>query len=68
MLENFEKKQNSLKGSNLVFDGVDLTYVQFIRLKTKRAGSDIPTPVRYQLKKQQSILKIQKMTVVLHSQ
>ena len=51
MLENFEKKQSSLKGSNLVFDGVDLTYVQFIRLKTKKAGSYVPTPNWISVKK-----------------
>ena len=43
MLKNFEKESNSLSGSNFVFEGVDLTYVQFIRLKLKRGGSYIPT-------------------------
>ena len=43
MFKNFEKESNSLRGSNFVFDGIDLTYVQFIRLKLKRGGSYIPT-------------------------
>ena len=44
LLENFEKKKHSLRGSNLVFDGIELTLVQFIKLKLKRGGSYIPTP------------------------
>ena len=44
LLENFEKKKHALRGSNLVFDGIELTLVQFIKLKLKRGGSYIPTP------------------------
>ena len=44
VLENYEKKANALKGSNLVFDGIDLTLVQFIKIKLKKGGSYIPTP------------------------
>ena len=51
LLENFEKKQNSLRGSNLVFDGIDLTLVQFIKLRLKTGGSYIPTPNWISVKK-----------------
>ena len=44
LLENFERKKHSLRGSNLVFDGIELTLVQFIKRKLKRGGSYIPTP------------------------
>ena len=44
VLKNFEKEKNTLRGSNLVFGGVELTLVQFIKLKIKRGGSYIPTP------------------------
>ena len=51
LLENFEKKQNSLRGSNLVFDGIDLTLVQFIKLRLKTGGSYVPTPNWISVKK-----------------
>ena len=49
--ENYEKEENALKGSNLVFDGIDLTLVQFIKIKLKRGGSYIPTPYWISVKK-----------------
>ena len=51
LLVNYEKETNALKGSNLVFDGIDLTLVQFIKIKLKRGGSYIPTPDRLSVKK-----------------
>ena len=51
VLENYEKKANALKGSNLVFDGIDLTLVQFIKIKLKKGGSYIPTPDWISVKK-----------------
>ena len=44
VLKSFEKEKNTLRGSNLVFDGIELKLVQFIKLKIKRGGSYIPTP------------------------
>ena len=43
LLKSYEKETDTLKGSNLVFDGIDLTLVQFIKIKLKRGGSYIPT-------------------------
>ena len=51
LLKNFEKESNALKGSNLVSDGIDLTLVQFIKIKLKRGGSYIPTPNWISVKK-----------------
>ena len=51
LLKNYEKEENALKGSNLVFDGIDLTLVQFIKIKLKRGGSYIPTPKWISVKK-----------------
>ena len=42
-LKNFEQKENSLRGSNFVFSGIDLTFVQFVKFKLKRGGSYIQT-------------------------
>ena len=43
LLKSYDKETDALKGSNLVFDGIDLTLVQFIKIKLKRGGSYIPT-------------------------
>ena len=51
LLENYEKETNALKVSNLIFDGIDLTLVQFIKIKLKRGGSYIPTPNWISVKK-----------------
>ena len=51
VLKNFEQKENSLRGSNVVFSGIDLTLVQFVKLKLKRGGSYIPTPEWISVKK-----------------
>ena len=51
LLVNYEKETNALNGSNLVFYGIDLTLVQFIRIKLKRGGSYIPTPYWISVKK-----------------
>ena len=51
LLENYEKEINALKGSSLIFDGIDLTLVQFIKIKLKRGGSYIPTPNWISVKK-----------------
>ena len=51
LLENYEKETNALKGSNLIFDGINLTLVQFIKIKLKRGGSYIPTPNWISVKK-----------------
>ena len=52
VLKNFEQKENSLRGSNVVFSGIDLTLVQFVKLKLKRGGSYIPTPEWISVKNQ----------------
>ena len=51
LLKNYEKEENALKGSNLRFDGIALTLVQFIKIKLKRGGSYIPTPKWISVKK-----------------
>ena len=51
LLENYEKETNALKGSSLIFDGINLTLVQFIKIKLKRGGSYIPTPNWISVKK-----------------
>ena len=49
--ENYEKETNALKDSNLIFDGIDLTLVQFIKIKLKRGGSYISTSKWISVKK-----------------
>ena len=51
VFKNFEQKENSLRGSNFVFSGIDLTFVQFVKFKLKRGGSYIQTPERISVKK-----------------
>ena len=50
-LENFEQKENSLRGSNFVFSGIDLTLIQFVKLKLRRGRSYIPTAELINVKK-----------------
>ena len=51
LLQNFEQKENSLRGSKFVFSGIDLILIQFLELKLRRDGSYIPTPERINVKK-----------------
>ena len=51
VLKNFEQNENSLRGSNVVFSGIDLTLVQIVKLKLKGGGSYIPTPEWIRVKK-----------------
>ena len=42
-LEEYEKSQNNLRGSNFVFNSVDLSYLQVVKISSKRGGSYIET-------------------------
>ena len=51
LLKYFEQKENSLRGSNFVFSGIDLTLIQFVKLKLRRGRSYIPTAELINVKK-----------------
>ena len=51
LLKIYIKKEISLRGSNFIFNGIDLTLTQFIKLKLKLGGSYIPRPDWINVKK-----------------
>ena len=67
--ENYENEQNILRnGSNYVFDYVDISIMKFHTIELKKVVHIYHHQSGYQTKKQQSILKILRITCALHMQ